>query len=680
MTDDMVLTTCPFCGCGCSFYLVVVNGKVIDIAPCFTDRISEGKLCIKGRQTHEFIDHSHRLDKPLIRKNGQLKEASWDEALDFAAKGLSKIKSEAGPDAIGLLSSAKCTNEENFLMMKLARAVIGTNNMDHCARLCHASTVVGLVAAFGSGAMTNSIPEIAEAECILITGSNTVEQHPLIGSRVLRAKERGATLIIIDPRETPLSETADFFLRQKPGTDVAWLNGFMNIIINEGLHNTAFIKERTEGFDELAKTVANYTPGKVEEITGISAEQLKQAARAYARADSAMILYAMGITQHSTGTDNVKSIANLSMLTGNVGKARSGVNPLRGQNNVQGACDMGSLPNVYSGYQKVTDQKVRQKFEEAWGKILPDKSGLTVVEMVNAAERGELRALYIMGENPMLSDPDINHVQKGLKNLQLLIVQDIFLTETAELADVVLPSACFAEKEGTFTNTDRTVLRVRKAIEPPGQAQPDWRIICDLAKRLDGDSFAYNSSEEIMNEIARLTPSYGGINYTRLDQGQNLAWPCPTTDSPGTMFLHEGKFARGRGHFEAIDFIPTAEETDEQFPLILTTGRTMFHYHTGTMTRRITLLNYEVPTGYMEINPTDADSLKIADGEKVNVRSRRGHIEIAARITKQVPKGTVFIPFHFAECAANVLTNPVLDPDAKIPVLKVCAVNVTKKN
>jgi len=280
----------------------------------------------------------------------------------------------------------------------------------------------------------------------------------------------------------------------------------------------------------------------------------------------------------------------------------------------------------------------------------------------------------------MLSDPDINHVQKGLKNLQLLIVQDIFLTETAELADVVLPSACFAEKEGTFTNTDRTVLRVRKAIEPPGQAQPDWRIICDLAKRLDGDSFAYNSSEEIMNEIARLTPSYGGINYTRLDQGQNLAWPCPTTDSPGTMFLHERKFARGRGHFEAIDFIPTAEETDEQFPLILTTGRTMFHYHTGTMTRRITLLNYEVPTGYMEINPTDADSLKIADGEKVNVRSRRGHIEIAARITKQVPKGTVFIPFHFAECAANVLTNPVLDPDAKIPVLKVCAVNVTKKN
>jgi len=679
MTDDLVLTACPFCGCGCSFYLVVVNGKVIDVAPCFTDRISQGKLCIKGRQTYEFIDSEHRLTKPLIRKNGRLKESSWDEALDFVAKGLSKIKSDAGPDTIGLLSSAKCTNEENYLMMKLARAVIGTNNVDHCARLCHASTVVGLVAAFGSGAMTNSIPEVAQAECILITGSNTIEQHPLIGSRVLEAKERGATLIVIDPRETPLSDKADFFLRQKPGTDVAWLNGFMNIIIEEGLHDKTFIKERTEGFEDLAKTVTNYTPEKVEQITGISIEQLIQAARAYAGADSAMILYAMGITQHSTGTDNVKSIANLAMLTGNVGKARSGVNPLRGQNNVQGACDMGALPNVYSGYQKVADSEARKKFEKAWSTALPEKPGLTVVEMINAAEKGELRALYIMGENPMLSDPDINHVRRALKKLELLIVQDIFLTETAQLANVVLPGACFAEKEGTFTNTDRTLLRVRKAIEPPGEALPDWRIICELAKRFDGDSFAYGSTEAIMSEIAGITPSYGGISYERLDQGQTLAWPCPTLDHPGTIFLHEGKFARGRGHFEAIEYIPTAEETDEQFPLILTTGRTMFHYHTGTMTRRIALLNYEVTTGYMEINPTDASSLKIADGEKVNVRSRRGQIEIAARITERVPKGTVFIPFHFAECAANVLTNPVLDPDAKIPVLKVCAVNVNKK-
>ena len=680
MTNDLVLTTCPFCGCGCSFYLVVVNGKVIDIAPCFTDKISQGKLCVKGRQAHEFIDSKHRLSSPLIRKNGQLKEASWDETLDFVAKGLSSIKSGTGPDSIGLLSSAKCTNEENYLMMKFGRAVIGTNNVDHCARLCHASTVVGLVAAFGSGAMTNSIPEVAQAECILITGSNTIEQHPLIGSRVLQAKEHGATLIVIDPRQTPLSDKADFFLRQKSGTDVAWLNGFMNIIIEEGLHDSVFIEERTEGFEDLAKTVANYSPEKVEQITGISAEQLTQAARAYAGADSAMILYAMGITQHSTGTDNVKSVANLAMLTGNVGKARSGVNPLRGQNNVQGACDMGALPNVYSGYQKVADSETQKKFEKAWGTTLPASPGLTVVEMMNAAEAGELRALYIMGENPMLSDPDINHVRRALKKLELLVVQDIFLTETAQLADVILPGACFAEKQGTFTNTDRTILPVRKAIEPPGKALADWRIICELAQRLDGNGFTYDNPEAIMSEIARVTPSYGGINYERLDQGQTSAWPCPTTDHPGTTFLHEGKFARGRGHFEAIEYVPTAEETDKQFPLILTTGRTMFHYHTGTMTRRIALLNYEVPTGYMEINPADAGSLQIADGEKVDVRSRRGWIEIAARITERVPKGTVFIPFHFAECAANVLTSPVLDPDAKIPVLKVCAVNVTKKN
>jgi len=368
------------------------------------------------------------------------------------------------------------------------------------------------------------------------------------------------------------------------------------------------------------------------------------------------------------------------MLTGNVGKARSGVNPLRGQNNVQGACDMGALPNVYSGYQKVTDSKIRSKFEKVWGKSLPDNPGLTVVEMMNAAEAGKLAALYIMGENPMLSDPDINHVRRALNNLQLLIVQDIFLTETAELADVVLPGACFAEKEGTFTNTDRTVLRVRKAVEPPGQALPDWRIICNLAQKLDGESFSYNSPEEIMDEIAKTTPSYGGIHYKRLDQGQTLSWPCPTNDSPGTVFLHEGKFARGLGHFEAIDYITTAEETNEQYPLILTTGRTMFHYHTGTMTRRSALLNYEVPTGYMEIHPDDAASLKITNGEKVDVTSRRGEIEIAAKVTKRVPKGTVFIPFHFVECAANMLTNPEFDPDAKIPVLKVCAVKVTKKN
>lgn len=680
MSQDFVLTTCPFCGCGCNFYLAAVDGKLVSVEPCFTDRVSEGKLCIKGRRAYEFVQSPERLRTPLVRRNGRLEAATWDEALDIVAKELARVRDSYSPDAVGLLSSAKCTNEENYLMMKLARAVIGTNNVDHCARLCHASTVAGLAAAFGSGAMTNSIPEVAGASCILITGSNTIEQHPLIGARVLQALERGATLIVVDPRETMLSARAHYFLRQRPGTDVAWLNGMMHVIIREGLHDQAFIAERTEGFEALAETVAAYTPERVEEITGIPADQLEAAARAYATAPSASILYSMGITQHTTGTDNVKSVANLAMLTGNVGKAFAGVNPLRGQNNVQGACDMGALPNVYSGYQRVTDPDARAKFAQAWGRELPAEVGLTVVEMMNAATTGQLHAMYIMGENPMLSDPDINHVREALEALDFLVVQDIFMTETTELADVVLPGACYAEKEGTFTNTDRTVLRVRKAVEPPGEAQADWQILCEVAARLGYDGFRYASAADIMAEINRLTPSYGGITYERLDHGETLAWPCPDVASPGTPFLHKGKFTRGLGRFHAIEYRPPVEEPDEEYPLILTTGRTMFHFHTGTMTRRVALLNHEEPTGYVEMNPRDAARYALAEGEKALVRSRRGVIEIPTMITERVPEGVVFIPFHFAECAANVLTNPALDPDAKIPEFKVCAVNVSKRS
>ncbi|MFC1504476.1 formate dehydrogenase subunit alpha [Spirochaetota bacterium] len=680
MKNDFVLTTCPFCGCGCIFYLAVADGTIIDTAPCFTDRVSQGKLCIKGRRAHEFVQSKERLLKPLVRKGGKLTESTWDEAMDIVVKGLSKIRSSHSPDTLGFLSSAKCTNEENFLLMKLARGVIGTNNVDHCARLCHASTVAGLAAAFGSGAMTNSIPEVANTDCILITGSNTIEQHPLIGSRVLEAKECGAALIIVDPRKTFLSKHADLSLHQKPGTDVAWLNGFINVIYNEGLHDKKYIQDRTEGFAELEKAIADYTPEKVEKISGIPADMLKKAARMYAKAGSAMILYSMGITQHTTGTDNVKATANLAMLTGNVGKENGGVNPLRGQNNVQGACDMGGLPNVYSGYQKVADDAARKKFGQAWGCTLPGEAGLTVVEMMNAAYKGDVKGMYIMGENPMLSDPDINHVREALSKLDLLVVQDIFLTETAELAHVVLPGASYAEKEGTFTNTDRTVLRVRKAIEPVGQSHPDWRIISDVAARLGSSSFPYDSAESVMKEIAELTPSYGGISYERLDKGETLAWPCPDTKSKGTPYLHKGKFARGKGLFHSIEFKPPAEETDEEYPFVLTTGRIMFHFHTGTMTRRIELLNHEVPTGYMEINPDDAGRMSIKDGEKVDVKSRRGCIEIPALVTESVPKGVVFIPFHFAECAANMLTNPALDPVAKIPELKVCAVSISKRS
>jgi len=680
MSADFVLTTCPFCGCGCQFYLMAVNGRPVNVQPCFGDRVSEGKLCIKGRRAHEFVPSPERLQHPMVRRNGELVPATWDEALDVVVSSIRAIREAHSPDAIGLLASAKCTNEENYLMMKLARAVIGTNNVDHCARLCHASTVAGLAAAFGSGAMTNSISDIGEADCILITGSNTIEQHPLIGSRVLQAKERGAVLVVVDPRETFLSARADHFLRQRPGTDVAWLNGFMHVIIDEGLHDEAFVAERTEGFDDLARTVAAYTPERVEAITGIPAHDLVRAARAYGSARAAAILYSMGITQHSTGTDNVKSVANLAMLTGNIGRPGTGVNPLRGQNNVQGACDMGALPNVFSGYQSVTAADARAKFERAWGVQLPAEPGLTVVEMMNAAEEGALRALYVMGENPMLSDPDINHVRRALGALDLLVVQDIFMTETAELADVVLPSACYAEKEGTFTNTDRTVLRVRQAVEPPGEARQDWCILCDLAQRLGAPGWEYDSPREIMAEIASVTPSYGGISHERLDRGETLSWPCPGAEHPGTPILHSERFTRGLGRFHALEYRGPAEEPDDKYPLILTTGRTMFHYHTGTMTRRIALLNHEQPTGYVEIHPEDARQLSLADGDLVQVASRRGQIEIAALVTERVPKGTVFIPFHFVESPANALTNPALDPDAKIPELKVCAVSVSKRS
>ena len=538
--------------------------------------------------------------------------------------------------------------------------------------------MAGLATSFGSGAMTNSIAEIEGAEVIFVIGSNTTENHPVLSLNVKRAVRQGsARLIVADPRRIELTRFAHLHLRHGCGTDAALLNGLMHIIIREQLHDRKFIEERTEGFEALEKTLQRYTPEFVEQITGVPQAELYQAARLYATAEKATILYAMGITQHTTGTDNVLSVANLAMLTGNVGKESTGVNPLRGQNNVQGACDMGGLPNVYPGYQKVDDPAVREKFEKAWGVPLSDQVGLTLVEMMNAAAEGKIRGMYFMGENPLLTDPDGNHIKEALEKLDFLVVQDIFLTETAELADVVLPAASFAEKEGTVTNTERRVQRMHKAIDPVGESREDSRILCELAGRM-GHPMDYASPAQVLEEIAALTPSYGGISFERLDRGETLSWPCPKKDSGGTTYLHKGKFARGLGKFHAIEFKPPAEETDSEYPYILTTGRLMFHFHTGTMTRRTSLLNHEVPTGFVEVNPEDAKALGIADTEKIEVRSRRGAIEIAAMVTKKVPKGTVFIPFHFAECAANVLTNPALDPDAKIPELKVCAVSLTR--
>ncbi|MDQ7778507.1 MAG: formate dehydrogenase subunit alpha, partial [Planctomycetota bacterium] len=575
--------------------------------------------------------------------------------------------------------SAKCTNEENYALMKFARSVLQTNNVDHCARLCHASTVVGLAAAFGSGAMTNSIPECDIADCFLVTGSNTLEDHPLIGSRIVRAKERGAKLVVVDPREVPMAKFADLFIKVRPGTDVAWLNAMANVIIAENLHDIEFVSGRTEGFEAFARAVAEYPAERGAEICGVRKEQIVEAARMYARAERAMIFYAMGITQHTTGVDNVRAVANLAMLTGNIGREGTGVNPLRGQNNVQGACDMGALPNVLSGYQSVSDETMRRKFGEAWGGPLPSAPGLTVVEMMEAAFRGELKALYVMGENPMVSDPDVNHVREALKRLELLVVQDIFPSDTARLAHVVLAGASYAEKEGTFTNTDRRVQRVRQALPPVGQSKADWLVIRELAGRMGSKGFDWQSPSEIMDEIARLTPIYGGVSHRRLDEGAGLIWPCPTRDDLGTPCLHKDTFSRGKGVFAALAWREAEEKTDSEYPLVLTTGRILFHYHTGTMTRRIAALDNEVKTGFVEMNPKDASPLGVSDGDMVRLRSRRGEIDIGARVTNMVREGVVFVPFHFAECAANVLTNSALDPEAKIPEFKVCAVSVAKK-
>ncbi len=538
--------------------------------------------------------------------------------------------------------------------------------------------MAGLATAFGSGAMTNSIGEIEFADTILVTGSNTTEMHPIISSKVKRAvREHGARLIVVDPRNIPLVFYSEKWLRPFPGTDVAWINGLMNVIIHEGIHDKTFIEERTEGFDALKKAISNYTPKKVEKISGIPAKDLMEAARLYGSAASASILYAMGITQHTTGTDNVKSLANLAMLCGHVGRPSTGVNPLRGQNNVQGACDMGCLPNVYPGYQPVADESINKKIKKAWGvKSLQSKAGLTVVEIMNAAEKGDVKGIYIMGENPMLSDPDQKHVEKALKAVGFLVVQDIFLTETAKFADVVLPGVSFAEKEGTFTNTDRRVQRVRKAVEPIGRARQDWEIICDLSERM-GYKMNYDHPSQIMEEIARVTPSYGGISYRRIERG-GLQWPCPTKDHPGTAYLHKGGFARGKGLFHGIEYQRPVEVPDKRFPLYLSTGRVLYHYHTGTMTRRSQGLVERYPECAVEISPKDATTYRIKQGDGMRIRSRRGEISAKAWVTERAVEGTIFIPFHFAEAAANKLTLSDLDPIAKIPAYKICAVRIEK--
>ena len=523
--------------------------------------------------------------------------------------------------------------------------------------------------------MTNSLEDIGEADVILVIGSNTTEAHPILGLNIISAvKNKDARLLVLEPRRIPLVKHADMWLSQKPGTDVALINGLMHVIIDIGLVDKTFIDDRTEGFAAVARAVQKYTPEYVESITGVPAEDIRRAAEIYAGAERATIIYSMGITQHTTGVDNVRSLANLAMMTGNIGKPGTGVNPLRGQNNVQGACDMGALPNVYPGYQRVDNVNVRLTFEAAWGRKLPKKPGLTAVEMVHAAGRSDTKAMYIMGENPVLSEPDSVHTVAGLKNLDFLIVQDIFLTETAELADVVLPAASFAEKAGTFTNTERRVQPVRKAIQPPGEALSDWKIICRVSSKF-GYKMEYHSTAAVFDEIAAVTPQYGGISHHRIETC-GIHWPCPTPGHPGTPILHTTGFVGGKGKFHAIDYKPPAEETDAEYPLILTTGRYLAQWHTGTMTRKVQGLNEIEPEARVDINPADAKKYGVKNNRPVTVTTRRGAVTAKARVTDAVPVGVIYMPFHYAEASANKVTNPALDPVAKIPELKVAAANI----
>jgi len=669
-----VETTCVYCGVGCGISLGVRGNRIVSARGTVDSPANRGSLCVKGRFGFGFINHPKRLTSPLVRRNGELVEATWDEALDLVAEKFLRNKAEA----FAMVASAKCTNEENYVMQKFARSVMATNNVDHCARLCHAPTVAGLVTSFGSGAMTNSIAEIADARCILAIGTNTTAAHPVLALEVKSAVAKGATLIVANPKDVDLRRHARYFLQHRPGSDVALLMGMARVIVDEGLFDEQFVAQRCEGFDALRESLGEFDLESVARITGVAKEKIAQAARCYATEKPASTLYAMGITQHTHGTDNVLAVANLALLTGNVGKPSSGVNPLRGQNNVQGACDMGALPNVYPGYQKVDNPQTKAKFESAWNCQLSDTPGLTHLEILEAIDDDKVKAVYLIGENPALSEANANHVAKSLEKLDFLVVQDIFLTETSKFADVVLPAASFAEKDGTFTNTERRVQRVRKAIDPPGEAKPDHWIVAQIAQRMGAEGFGFSDAGEIMAEIASLSPAYGGISYERLD-GDGLQWPCPTADHPGTPFLHAERFATpsGKGRLVPLTYKPSAELPDEEYPLLLTTDRSLYHFHTSTMTRKTPLDDLHSRESLV-MHPQDASRFGVADGDLLRVFSRRGQITVHARVDKTCLPGVVSSTFHFAESPINVLTNAARDPVAKIPETKVCAVRIEK--
>lgn len=667
-------TTCPYCGVGCQIELVVSKGKVVRVDPV-VDGINQGLLCVKGKFAYNFINHEGRLTTPLIKEDGEFREASWEEAYALIAKRFKEIKAK-NPDGFAGLASARVTNEENYLFMKMVRAVFGNNNVDHCARLCHASTVSGLATTLGSGAMTNSIGEVINHDVIFVTGSNTTSTHPVIASYMKQAVARGAKLIVAEPREIDLAQMSDLFVQIQPGSNVALFKGMAHHIYKNNLHSPEYINERTEGFAEFVESIKNFTTEEAAEICGCTAKEIEELAEIYASGDKAGIYYAMGVTQHSQGTNGVKSIANLGLLCGNIGVESGGINPLRGQNNVQGACDMGGLPNNLTGYQKVFNDEARVKFEKAWGVELDPNVGLTVPRMMDGMYSGDVGFMYVMGENPIVSDPDINHVIEAFEKVEFLVVQDIFMTETAEYADVVLPASTYAEKEGTFTNTERRVQFIHKAIEPVGDSKPDWVILQEVMTAL-GYPQDFESPQEIMDELRRLTPIYGGMDYDRLGT-VGLQWPCTDDEHPGTRYLHKGDFARGKGLFTPVEYVNPMEMADDEYPLTLTTGRTLYHYHTITMTDKTEGIMAMVPENFVEVSEGTAHEYGLTDKQRVYISSRRGTTEAVVLVVDTIKDNVIFMPFHFAR-GANMLTNTALDEFCDIPELKVCAAKFDDK-
>lgn len=672
-------TTCPHCGSGCQMNLLVKNNRLVGVEP-LDGPANKNLLCVKGKfASYKFVGSGDRLTEPLIKRNGIFEPASWEEALTLVSSKFNEIKAENGADALAGFSCSRATNEDNYVFQKMVRAAFGTNNVDNCARVCHSASVHGLAQTLGSGAMTNPIADITEdVDMILLVGSNPEEAHPVIGAQIRQAIQRGTQVVVVDPRKINLVKDSALHLQVQAGTNVAFANGMMHVILKEGLADRHFIEERTEGFSDLEKMVADYTPEKVAEICHIHPEDLIQAARMYAKAEKAPIIYCLGVTEHSTGTEGVMSMSNLAMLVGKVGKPGCGVNPLRGQNNVQGACDMGCMPYDFPGYQKVNNPEVIDKFEKAWHVPLNRNTGLTSTKVLPAAAAGNVKGLYIFGEDPIVTDPDTGHVRQALESLDFLVVQELFMTETAAYADVVLPGISYAEKDGTFTNTERRVQRVRKAVEPRGQAREDYEIFCEVMTRM-GYPCAYESAKEIMKEISAVTPSFGGINYERLEK-ESLQWPCRSLTDPGTPIMHVGSFARGKGLFKAIPYKQAQELPDEEYPYLMSTGRMLYHYNTRAMTGRTEGINQIANHSYIEINAVDAQALGIQEGDKVEVHSRRGKIETYAAVGNRVFPQEVFMTFHFPDGNVNEITNAVFDDIATIPEYKVCAVAIKPVN